>query len=144
MLTSWQKGFNMITIPANTTLIGEIRSAGRIRIEGRVEGTGDIDGLLLLTNECVWKGKLTADVVIIEGTVEGEIIAREKLEIHAKSNINGKVTSPLISIAEGAVVNGTLKMGKPEAPIGLIHKQKEQLEATAKVEEADERKIVGE
>lgn len=110
----------MIIIPAGTTIIGELRSKGRIRVDGRVEGVGDIDGLLLITKDCVWKGKITADIIVIEGTVEGEIIARQRLKVHTNSHVSGNITSPQIQIEEGALISGRLYMRKPDAPIGLL------------------------
>lgn len=110
----------MITIPAETTLVGELRSKGRIRVEGHIEGNGDIDGLLLLTNQGVWKGKLVADEVIIEGTFEGDIIARKRLELYPQARVNGRFVCPAITIREGAKINGEMKMKAPDAPIGLL------------------------
>jgi len=110
----------MITIPADTTLIGEIRSKGRIRVDGRIEGKGEIDGTLLLTRHCVWKGEVTADEIIIEGTVEGDIIARKQVAIHPQAKVRGSIVCPKIEIMQGASFTGSLKMGRPAAPIGLI------------------------
>ncbi|MDH5544361.1 MAG: polymer-forming cytoskeletal protein [Gammaproteobacteria bacterium] len=133
----------MTTIPAETTLIGEIRSKGKMRIEGHVEGTGDIDGMLLLTRQCVWKGKIIADVVIVEGTMEGDIIARQKLEIYSNAKISGSIICPKISIMEGASVNGTLRMKQPEPPIGLLE-SKARKDKKAQAEEKRTAKAVGE
>ena len=134
----------MITIPAETTLIGEIRSKGRVRIDGHVEGKGEIDGLLLLTRHCVWKGKLTADEVIIEGTVEGDVIARKKLEIRPQARITGSIICPSIQIMEGATFTGNLKMSKPKPPIGLLeNKQKKQQQVQEQLKQAVAAKAVG-
>lgn len=122
----------MITIPAETTLIGELRSKGRIRVEGHVEGTGDVEGLLLLTDSCVWKGKIIADVVIIEGNFDGDIIARKKLEVHPKARVNGHFLCPEITIREGARVTGELNMRPPEAPIGLLENRAQKAQESAR------------
>jgi cytoskeletal protein CcmA (bactofilin family) len=135
----------MITIPAETTLIGEIRSKGRIRIDGHVEGKGEIDGLLLLTRSCVWKGKLTADEVIVEGTVEGDIIARKRLEIHANAKVTGSIVCPNVEIMAGASFTGNLKMSRPKPPIGLLENQKKkQAQVKKQLEQAVTAKAVGE
>ena len=68
----------MIRIPANTTIVGELRSSGEVRVDGRFQGEGDIDGTLILTQTCVWVGKAIAEVVIVEGVIEGDIIERKK------------------------------------------------------------------
>lgn len=133
----------MITIPAETTLIGEIRSKGRVRIDGHVEGKGEIDGLLLLTRQCVWKGKLTADEVIIEGTVEGDVIARKKLEIRPQARVTGSIICPSIQIMEGATFTGNLKMSKPLPPIGLLENKQKKQQVQEQLKQAVSAKAVG-
>jgi cytoskeletal protein CcmA (bactofilin family) len=135
----------MITIPAETTLIGEIRSKGRIRIDGHVEGNGEIDGLLLLTQHCVWKGKLTADEVIIEGTVEGDIIARKKLAIYPNAKVSGSIICPNVEIMAGASFTGDLMMSRPKPPIGLLeNQQKKKGQIEKELKQAVTAKAVGE
>ncbi|MDH5378204.1 MAG: polymer-forming cytoskeletal protein [Gammaproteobacteria bacterium] len=114
----------MIVIPENTTFIGELRSSGRLRIDGHFEGDGYIDGLLVISSTCVWKGKAVADVIVVEGVVEGELVARRKLEFCSRADVSGTITSPEIAIARGARVTGELRMAAPQPPIGLVDLRK--------------------
>ncbi len=118
----------MIRIPADTTIIGEFRCKGTVQIEGRIDGTGNIEGTLLLSKAGVWTGKISADVLVIEGTVEGEIIARRRVRLGQTARVSGRISCPHISIAEGAVVNASIVMRKPE-PIPLLeHKLRKSIE----------------
>jgi cytoskeletal protein CcmA (bactofilin family) len=71
-----------------------------------VQGDCDIDGVLLIGPACLWVGKVIADTIIVKGSVEGDLHARFKLEVRPSARIKGNLTSPLIAIAEGAVVQG--------------------------------------
>jgi len=77
-------------------------------VHGRVQGDGQIDGVLMIGPECLWVGSVEADVVVVKGRVEGNIHARFKLEVRPSARIKGDLSSPLIAIAEGAVVQGKI------------------------------------
>ncbi|MDH3325243.1 MAG: polymer-forming cytoskeletal protein [Gammaproteobacteria bacterium] len=110
----------MIRIPENTTIIGELRSSGEVRIDGRFQGEGTIDGKLIMTQSCVWVGNVTADIVVIEGVVEGDIIARKKLLIGPLAKIRGSIKSPLVQISKGAKLRCDINMSKLETPTELL------------------------
>ncbi len=109
----------MITIPEGTTFIGEMRSKGRMRFNGRMEGSADVNGSIIVGKPCVWVGRICADVVIVEGRVEGDIVARQKLELRHDAYVLGHIKSPNIAISEGARLHGDVDMAPPR-PIGLI------------------------
>ncbi len=111
---------NLMTITGNSTIKGELRSQGKVKLEGRVEGGGLIDGTLLLSSSAVWIGNIVADIVIVEGTVDGNIVARQKLLLLADAKVTGKLYSSCIHMEEGAKFTGMLEMKSP-APLGLIN-----------------------
>lgn len=137
----------MIIIPAETTLLGEIRSKGELRIDGRVEGLGELQGFLLLTKSALWRGKIVSDIVVIEGCVEGDIVARDRVEIMSTGSVTGKISSPKVAIKTGAKVTGQLYMAKAEA-IDLLETKarRENWKLARETEEQLEqpRRIVGE
>lgn len=110
----------MIRIPKDATIIGELRCDGATRVDGRVEGEGDINGILLVSKTCVWVGKITADKIIVEGVVEGEIIARSSLQIAAKAKVSGKISAPEMLLAPGASLNCDVAVSQVSVPVGLL------------------------
>ncbi|MDH5230425.1 MAG: polymer-forming cytoskeletal protein [Gammaproteobacteria bacterium] len=138
----------MIIIPENTTLKGELFSSGQVCYDGKFEGIGDVKGQLILSKKCVWKGKAIADVIIIEGTVEGDIIARERLEVHENALVTGRIIAPSIMILQGARITGDLKMEIPDPSLSLLTDNKKPDERDAEIETTEpalaQRKIVGE
>ena len=110
----------MIRIPENTTIVGELRSSGEVRVDGRFQGEGQINGTLLLTEDCVWVGKAVADVIVVEGIVEGNLIARKKLFVGENAKIRGSIKTPVIKILEGAKLRCHISMGATQAVTGLL------------------------
>lgn len=88
--------------------IGLLQGQNNYVVHGRVKGDCDIDGVLLIGPDCLWVGDIRADTVIVKGRVEGRIHANFKLEVRPTARIKGDLSSPLIAVAEGAVVQGQI------------------------------------
>lgn len=91
--------------------IGVIKGAENYLVKGQVEGHSDLRGVLMLSEGALWQGDITADIVVIRGTVVGNILARHKIEISGSARISGKVESPLIAVAKGALIKGGTEEG---------------------------------
>ncbi len=92
------------------TITGDIKGTGSIVISGQVKGDGDIEGLVELASTAVWEGNVHTDDVIIGGTVKGDVFARGKLEITGSARIFGNVSGTSVSVAQGAMIDGTMKI----------------------------------
>ena len=91
---------------------GKLQGEGNYLVRGKMIGESDVSGILLLETEGEWIGNVLADVVIVAGTVKGNVMAREKLELQISGRVEGDLESPVIAIAEGAVYDGKIKMAK--------------------------------
>lgn len=88
--------------------VGQLDGRENYMVHGRVDGDSDIDGVLLIGDAALWVGNIVADMVIVKGRVEGSIRARFKLEVRSSARIKGDLSSPLIAVADGAVVQGRM------------------------------------
>jgi cytoskeletal protein CcmA (bactofilin family) len=70
-----------------------------------------------------------AGVVVCGGTIDGNVVARERVQLLAPSVLTGTVRTPLLIIEEGAQFNGTCEMERP-APVRRLETIDEE-EATA-------------
>lgn len=107
---------NFMTITQDTIISGGLKTKGNVRFEGRLEGGGQIYGLLLIAEPAKWKGNAVADIVVIEGSIIGEVVAREKLIVLNGARVVGNLYSPSIQIAPGAKITGSMKMKQPPPP----------------------------
>lgn len=115
-----------------STLIGaETRFTGRIEgkdnyiVNGTVEGDCDIDGVILLSEQGRWIGNIQAVNIVIAGEVQGDITAGEKLELTPTARVSGRISSPVIAIAEGAIHQGEIRMAR-EGAVQRFSGQREQ------------------
>ena len=89
---------------------GVITYNGTVRIDGTLEGEIHTDGVLLVGEEAVITAKVTAGTIVCKGKITGDIHARDKMKLRAPAIINGWVTTPMLSMEDGVVFNGTLEM----------------------------------
>ena len=85
---------------------GELTFEDTLRIDGKFEGTIRSKHALIIGD----KGDVQADIdvgsVSIDGTVRGNIVAREKIEIHPHGRVFAKLQAPILTIEEGAHFEG--------------------------------------
>lgn len=92
---------------------GTITYHGTVRIDGTLDGEIHTEGVLLVGDEAVITAKVTAGTIVCKGKITGDIHAKDKLKLRAPAMINGGVTTPMLSMEEGVVFNGTLEMEQP-------------------------------
>ncbi len=95
-------------IGAGFVLHGDVRGQGSYCVQGEIVGNGEFDGAVILTAGSCWKGTLTADYVQIAGRVEGNVEARERIDLMPTAVVCGDLESPVIAVAAGAQIEGVI------------------------------------
>ena len=90
---------------------GKIISEGIFRLDGKIEGEILHRGTLILGETAVIKGKLEVHAMTLNGMVEGEVTAKERVEILDKGRLYGTISTPIIVIQDGGVFEGNCDMG---------------------------------
>jgi len=102
---------------------GFINGTSDFLINGEVEGDCDVNGVVTLAGNGVWRGTIRATTVVVSGHVEGDIVATGQVEITASAKIIGTVSGEAIAVAEGAVVEGVMKTSGQTAPVEFVEKR---------------------
>lgn len=99
-------------VAPGTVVRGSIRFRGRVYVSGVVEGDigaeGDGEGTLVVGVGGRVVGDVNVPVATIAGTVDGNIEAKERLEIAASGVVRGNVLYHAIEMQLGATVVGEL------------------------------------
>jgi cytoskeletal protein CcmA (bactofilin family) len=93
-------------------IIGDCETDGTVRVEGTVEGNIRAEKAVVVGREGKVQGDIATQDAVISGSVKGTIRAKSRLEVHATSQIEGEVVAERMQLEEGAVLNGTVQMGK--------------------------------
>ncbi len=96
-------------IGRSIVLKGELSANEDLVIEGQFDGTVNLEDHCLTVGA---NGKVKAEIqarqVVIYGTVNGNVSAREKIDVRRTGNVTGDLTSASISIEEGAYFKGSI------------------------------------
>jgi cytoskeletal protein CcmA (bactofilin family) len=100
-------------IAQGTRVEGDMTFADGLRVDGEVLGAihGKPDGssMLVISEGAVVQGGVKADHVIINGTVNGPVEAREVLELQSRASIEGDVQYAALEMQQGATILGQLR-----------------------------------
>ncbi|MFI5207454.1 MAG: polymer-forming cytoskeletal protein [Gemmatimonadales bacterium] len=102
-------------IAVGMTVRGDLESNGTVKVEGTVEGHVQAKNQVLVAKGGVVDGDIDAREAVVGGQANGAIRALERVEIQSGAIVNGDITTRRISVAEGASLNGLIRMGEQGA-----------------------------
>ena len=99
-------------IADGTEIQGNLTFSDGLRVDGTVVGNVHAAeaamSILVISDSASITGSITADHIIINGTVKGPIHARRMLELQPKARITGDVTYRALEMHQGATISGQL------------------------------------
>ena len=109
-----------------TQLKGELSFDGAVRVDGHLEGE-IVRGEVLIIGEC---GQVNAEIEVgilqVGGQVQGNITARQRVELLGPSRVTATIRTPCLVIWKGAVFNGKCEMATTQGnEVGSREEEKE-------------------
>jgi cytoskeletal protein CcmA (bactofilin family) len=104
MNTAPNSAKNVLT--SDVEIKGNLRFSGELTFEGKLEGEITSEGTLHLGDSAVVNGNITAGTVIVRGKITGNVSAKDKIELKAKTELFGDVRSSKLVIEEGVTFVG--------------------------------------
>lgn len=99
-------------IGGNTHIDGDVRFEGGFHIDGTVNGSivggKDSEAFLSISEHGRVQGNVNVPTLALSGTVEGDVVVTERVELGPTARVNGNVYYNLIEMAAGAEINGQL------------------------------------
>ena len=103
-------------VGSGTLVTGEANFKALMRVDGHLSGriTSSSGTLIVGAN-----GKVDANIevaiAVVHGTINGDIIATQRLELGRAAKLNGNIQTPSLVIEQGALFEGSCKMIKMNA-----------------------------
>ena len=85
---------------------GNLKFAGELTFEGKLEGEINSDGTLHLGDSAVVTGNINVGSVIVRGKINGNVTAKDKIDIKAKTELFGDIRASKLVIEEGITFVG--------------------------------------
>ena len=118
MNTSQTNSKNVLN--SDVELKGNLKFTGELTFDGKLEGDINSDGSLNLGDNAVVKGNITVASVVMRGKVNGNVTAKDKVDIKSKTELFGDVRAPKLAIEEGVTFVGKTEVNPnkvaPSAP----------------------------
>jgi cytoskeletal protein CcmA (bactofilin family) len=94
----------------NTEFEGKLSFQGTIRIDGHFKGEISNGGHIIVGEEGLIEANMHISYIVISGEVHGNIIADQRVDIHAPGKVFGDIQAPAVVIDEGVIFEGTTRM----------------------------------
>jgi cytoskeletal protein CcmA (bactofilin family) len=91
---------------SDVDLKGTLKFSGELTFDGKLDGEINSDATLHLGDNAVIKGNINVSTVVVRGKINGNITAREKIDIKSKAELFGDVRAPKLVIEEGVTFVG--------------------------------------
>jgi len=101
----------VVNIGKSVIIKGELSGSEDLTIEGQVEGKIELrQNVLTIGPNAKIKAQVAAKTIVVEGSVQGNVMATERIEIRDKGSVEGDLASPRVAIADGAHFRGSIDM----------------------------------
>jgi cytoskeletal protein CcmA (bactofilin family) len=108
-----------VNIGKSVVIKGDLTGSEDLTIEGQVEGKIELrQNVLTIGANGKIKAQIFAKIVIVQGEVQGNITATERIDIRDNGSVDGDLSSPRIAIADGAHFRGSIDMQRQAAKPG--------------------------
>ncbi|MBK1440185.1 polymer-forming cytoskeletal protein [Parapedobacter sp. ISTM3] len=107
-----QRGSTFNLISSGTSITGDINTSGDLRIDGQIIGDVTCTAKLVIGENGDIKGNVNCNSGEISGTVQGEVVAKEVLQLNHSASIHGDIKATRFIVEDGASINGKCTTSK--------------------------------
>lgn len=93
---------------------GKLDFVGTVRIDGQFEGEISTDGDLILGRKASVKGTVSVGRLTSCGQIQGDVTVLERAVLEKTSVLTGSLSTPVLVVEQGAVIEGSIMMSKGE------------------------------
>jgi cytoskeletal protein CcmA (bactofilin family) len=104
-------------IGAGSVWQGNFSTDGSVRLDGKVSGEVKAAGTVHVTDGAQVNAIVQARFVVVAGSFDGQLYCSERLELLPSSRVKGSITTPQISVGEGAFIDGEIHMVEESATV---------------------------
>jgi len=105
---------------SDVELKGTLKFAGELTFDGKLEGDITSEGTLNLGDSAIIKGTIDVGSVVVRGKLTGNVIAKDKIELKARTELFGDVRAAKLVVEEGVTFVGKSEVNPnkvtPSAP----------------------------
>ena len=104
-------------VASGSTWKGTLTVDSSVRVDGQLNGEINAKDTVHIAEGAKVDAKVQAAYVVVAGGFQGQMRCRERLELLPKSRVRGEVTTKLLTVHEGAFIDGHIQMTTEEAVV---------------------------
>jgi cytoskeletal protein CcmA (bactofilin family) len=97
-------------LSSGVSIKGSVKFKSELVIDGEVEGSIDSGGRLTVGKNARIVGEVRTRSVTVYGTIEGNVTAVERCELHSGCTLKGDIEAPRLVVDEDATFLGSAKI----------------------------------
>ena len=103
-------------IAAEVEITGTVKTSGSIRIDGKLDGELNCGGDAVIGKSATLKGNLTVNSASIAGAINGNIMARDRIEMKSSARVMGDIKAKRLAVEDGVTFVGKSEVNPSGAP----------------------------
>ncbi len=93
-------------IAEDIEITGSVKCASTIQIDGKLKGDLNSTGNATIGANAVISGNITSESAIVKGQVNGNVSARDRIQLTATAKLTGDIRAKRLSVEDGATLIG--------------------------------------
>jgi len=98
-------------IGADASFKGDFKFESAAKVLGNIEGSITAKGTVHVANGSKCKATISAKEIAVEGAIEGNVEASDRIELKPDGSITGDIVAAKMTMADGASIDGYCRIG---------------------------------
>jgi len=129
----WKNKSKVVVLDNTVVMEGFLRFKETICIQGKFKGTIEATGALIVDKGAsVDADHISVTSLTVQGSVNGQVRAVDKVDMLSGSQVNGDVTASRLRIADGVLFDGQCSMTGTEREVEIFSRPVEEIKADLK------------
>ncbi len=119
-------------IGEDVEITGNIKCESNIQIDGKLNGDLTCNGNAVIGTSSAVKGNLSVETISVLGQVNGNIVAKDKIELKSTARLNGDIRARRLTVEDGVTFVGKADVNPAGAQGGRNPQQQGQPQAESR------------
>ncbi len=108
-------------IAEDIKIVGTVQSESDIQFDGKLEGDLQSAGKATIGKTAVIKGNSSVESITIMGQIDGNVVAKDRIELKASARVNGDIKAKRLTVEDGVTFVGRSEVNP--AGVSASHSQ---------------------
>jgi cytoskeletal protein CcmA (bactofilin family) len=103
-----------LLLGAGAEFEGKLTFKGTVRIDAKFTGSIVTNDVLVVGEHARMDAEITCGTVVVHGEVNGNIKARNAVELYRSAKVHGNIETPSLMVEKGVLLQGEVKMAQTD------------------------------